>query len=143
LRRSIDGLVEEAPDNWEAALNRGFHLSNRRVNGSIGPTKERRDLVDTEQCVRIERESEKHLTAGEVLLVERCAVGENRLKIAATAPNSVEFFPGYDTLLTAARTGRIPPKFLESPLDAASSGFVLTSTTPSSINCRNIPPNAG
>jgi hypothetical protein len=75
-------------------------------------------LVDTEQCVRVERESEKHLTAGEVLLVERRSIGENRLKIAVTAPNPVKFFPRDDALMTAAWTGRIPPKFLESPLDA-------------------------
>ena len=93
MRRSIDGLVEKAPDDGEAAMNRGFHVSNRRVNGSIGATEERRDLVDTEQRVRIEREREKHLTAGEVLLVERRSVGENRLKIAVTAPDSVEMGP--------------------------------------------------
>jgi len=119
-------LVEETPDDGEAALNRGFHLSNRRVNGSIGPTEERRDLVDTEQCVRIERESEKHLTAGEVLLVEGRAVGENRLKIAVTAPNSVEFVPGDDALVTASRTGCILPEFLDSPLDAEWSAKELT-----------------
>jgi len=111
-------LIEETPDDGEAALNRGFHLSNRRVNDSIGLTEERRDLVDTEQCVRIERESEKHLSCGEVLLVEWRAVGENRLKIAVTAPNSVEFVPGDDALVTASRTGCILPEFLDSPLDA-------------------------
>jgi len=99
-------------------MNRGFHVTNRRVNGSIGSTEERRDLVDTEQCVGVERESEKHLTAGEVLLVEWCAVGENRLKIAVTAPDSVGTFPRDDALVTAPWTGRILPKFLESPLDA-------------------------
>jgi len=54
LCRSTDGLVEETPHDGEAALNRGFHLSNRCVNGSMGPTEERRGLVDTEQCVCVE-----------------------------------------------------------------------------------------
>ena len=93
-------LVEEAPNDGEAALNRGFHLSNRRMNGSVGSAEERRDLVDTEQCVRGERASEKHLTAGEVLLVERCSVCEKRLKIAVTVPDSVDFVPSEDALVT-------------------------------------------
>jgi len=118
LCRSIDGLVEEAPDDGEAALNRGFPFSNRRVNSSVGPTEGRRGLVDTEQRVRIECEREKHLTAGAVLLVERRTIGEKRLKIAVTTPNTVEFVPRGDTLVTAPWTGRILPKFLESPLDA-------------------------
>ena len=118
LCRSIDGLVEEAPNDGEAALNRGFHVSNRRVDGSVGPSEERRNLIDTEHCVRVERESEKHLSCGEVLLVERRSIGVDRLKIAVTAPDSVEFFPCDDALVAAAWTGRILPEFLELPLDA-------------------------
>jgi len=53
-----------------------------------------------------------------MLLAERRAVGENRLKIAVTTPNSVEFIPGYDVLVAAAWTGRILPEIFESPLDA-------------------------
>ena len=60
----------------------------------------------------------KHLTEGEVLLVEWRSVGENRLKIAVTAPDSVEFVPRDDALVAALWTGRILPEFLESPLDA-------------------------
>ena len=61
---------------------------------------------------------EKHLSCGEVLLVKRRSVGENRLKIAVTAPDSVEFVPGNNALVAALWTGRILPEFLESPLDA-------------------------
>ena len=112
------------------------------MDGSVGSPEERRNLIDTEQCVGVESEREKHLAAGEVLLVERRTVGENRLKIAVTTPDSVELFPRDDALVAAAWTGRILPELLESPLDRASSGSVLTSMTPSSISCRNIPPNA-
>jgi len=99
-------------------MNRGFHVSNRRVDGSVGPSEERRNLVDTEQRVRVECESEKHLSCGEVLLVKWRSVGENRLKIAVTAPDSVDTLPSHDALVAASWTGRILPKFLESPLDA-------------------------
>jgi hypothetical protein len=68
--------------------------------------------------IGVEREREKHLTAREVLLVERRAVGENRLKIAVTAPNTVDSFPRDDALVAAPWTRRILPKFFESPLDA-------------------------
>ena len=113
------------------------------MNSSVGSPEERRDLIDTEQCVGVESEREKHLAAGEVLLVERRAIGENRLKITVTTPYSVKFIPRNDALVAAAWTGRILPELLESPLDARSSGSVLTSMTPSSISFRNIPPNAG
>ena len=33
---------------YKELRDRGFYLSNRRVNGSVGPTEERRDLIDTE-----------------------------------------------------------------------------------------------
>ena len=49
--------------------------------------------------------------------MERRSGGENRLKIAVTAPNSVAFFPSDDTLVAAPWTGGIRPEFLESPLD--------------------------
>jgi hypothetical protein len=61
LRRSIDGLTEEALDDGEAALKRGFYLPTRCVNGFVGPTQERRDLGDTEYSIGVEREREKHL----------------------------------------------------------------------------------
>ena len=118
LCRPIDGLIKQFPNNGEAALNRGFHLPNRRMDGSVGSPEERRNLIDTEQCVGVESEREKHLSCGEVLLVERRAVGENRLKIAVTTPDSVEFLPRHNALMIAAWTGRILPELLESPLDA-------------------------
>jgi hypothetical protein len=118
LCRSIDGLIEQLPDDGEAALNRGFHLPNRRMNSSVGSPEERRDLIDTEQCVGVESEREKHLAAGEMLFVERRAIGKNRLKITVTTPYSVKFIPRNDALVAAAWTGRILPELLESPLDA-------------------------
>ena len=88
------------------------------MNSSVGSPEERRDLIDTEQCVGVESEREKRLAAGEVLLVERRAIGENRLKITVTTPYSVKFIPRNDALVTATWTGRILPELLESPLDA-------------------------
>ena len=54
-----------------------------------------------------------------MLLVEWCAVGVDCLKIAATEPDTVDFFPCHNALVTAARTRYILPEFLESPLDAS------------------------
>jgi len=99
-------------------MDRGFHLPNRRVNGFVGPTEQRCDLVDTEQRIGVERECEKYLAAGEVLLVKGCSVGVDRLEIAVTAPNAVEMRPRLNGVVPAPWTGRILPEFLESPLDA-------------------------
>jgi hypothetical protein len=118
LCRSIDGLVKQFPGEGEAALNRGFRLPNRRVNGFVSATEQRRNLVDTQQRICVESESEKHLTTGEVLLVKWRSMGVNWLKFAITASNSVVFFPRHNALVTTARTGCILPEPLESPLDA-------------------------
>jgi hypothetical protein len=88
------------------------------VNGLVSATKQPRDLGDTQQRIRVEDESEKHLTAGEVLLVKRHSVDVDRLEFALTAPNPVTFLPRRYTLVTAAWTGCILPESLESPLDA-------------------------
>ena len=49
-------------------MNRGFYLPNRGVNGFVGSVEQRCDLVDAEQRTGVEREREKDLAAGEVLL---------------------------------------------------------------------------
>jgi hypothetical protein len=118
LRWSIDDLVEVLPNRGEAALNRGFHLSNHRVNRFVGSIEKRRNLVDTEQRIGVEREREKYLAAGEMLLVEGRSVGVDRLEITVSTPNTVGILPGDDTLIPATRTGRVLPELLESPLDA-------------------------
>jgi len=118
LRRSVDELVKVLPNRGEAALNRGFHLPNHCVNGFVGSIEEWRNLVDTEQRIRVEREREKYLAAGEMLLVERRSVGVGRLEITVSTPNTVGILPRDDTLIPAARTGRVLPELLESPLDA-------------------------
>ena len=70
LCRSVDGLVEVLPNHGEAALNRGFHVPNHCVNHFVGSIEERRNLVDTEQRIGVEREREKYFAVGEMLLVE-------------------------------------------------------------------------
>jgi hypothetical protein len=114
---SIDGLVEQSPDHGKAVLDCGFHLSNRCVHGSVGSIEERRNLVDTEQRIGVEDEREKHLAAGEALLMERRSIGIYWLEIAASAPDTVNVLPGHDTLITATRTRGILPELLESMLD--------------------------
>ena len=100
------------------AVNEDTAIQHGSMNSSVGSPEERRDLIDTEQCVGVESEREKHLAAGEVLLVERRAIGENRLKITVTTPYSVKFIPRNDALVAAAWTGRILPELRESPLNA-------------------------
>ena len=106
------------PNCGEAALNRGFRLSNHCVNRFVGSIEERRNLIDTEQCIGVKREREKYLAAGEMLLVEGRSVGVDRLEITVSTPNTVGIFPCDDTVMPAARTGCVLPELLESPLDA-------------------------
>ena len=49
--------------------------------------------------------------------MERRAVGVYRLKIAVSASDTVDLLLTSDALVTAALTGDISPKILESPLD--------------------------
>jgi len=88
------------------------------VNRFVGSIEERRNLVDTEQRIGVECEREKYLAAGEMLLVEGCSVGVGRLEITVSTPNTVGILPRDDTLMSAARTGRVLPELFESPLDA-------------------------
>jgi hypothetical protein len=88
------------------------------VNGSVAPTDGRRYLIDTDKSVRIEREREKHRPAGKVLFEEQRSVGENRLKIVPTVPDSTDSLLCDYALVTAAWAGYFLSKFLESPLDA-------------------------
>jgi hypothetical protein len=111
-------VFELFPDEREAACDRGFHLSNRVIDGLVGSVEYDRDLRDTEQRVCIEKVREKHLTAGEVLLVEWRTVGVDRFEIAFSADNAVGRFPRVDAGITAAWTRRMLPELLESPLDA-------------------------
>lgn len=88
------------------------------MNGFVSTTEQRRNLVDAQQCICVEGESGKHLTAGEVLLVKWRSMGVYWLKFAITTPNSVVFLPRHNALVTAARTGCILPELLEPPIDA-------------------------
>jgi hypothetical protein len=88
------------------------------VNGFVSATKHRRNLVDAQQCICVEDESEKHLSCGEVLFVKWRSMGVYWLKFTIMTPNSVVFFPRHNTLVTAARTGYILPELLELPLNA-------------------------
>ena len=106
------------PNRGEAALNRGFHLPNHCMNRFVGSIEERRNLIDTEQRIGVEREREKYLAAGEMLLVDGCSVGVDRLEITVSTPNTVGILPRDDTVIPAAGTGRVLPELLESPLDA-------------------------
>ena len=106
------------PDDGEAAMNCDFSLPNRAVDRPVRPSEQRRDLVDTEQCICVEREREKHFSCGEVLLVKWRAVGVHQLEVAVTAPDAVEMRPRLNSVVPAAWTGRFLLEFLESPLDA-------------------------
>lgn len=110
-------MLELLPDEGEAARDRGFHLSNRVIDGLVRPVEHNRDLRDTEQRVCIEEVREKHLSGGEVLLVEGRAIGVDRFKIAVSADNAVGRLPRVNAGVAAARTRGILPELLESPLN--------------------------
>ena len=89
------------PSHGEAALNRGFHLSNHCVKRFVGSIEERRNLGDAEQRIDVEREREKYLTCGEMLLVEGCSVGVDRPEITVPTPDAVGILLRDDTLMPA------------------------------------------
>ena len=111
-------MLELLPDEGKAARDRGFHLSNRAVDGLVRSIEHDCDLGDTEQRVCIEEVREKHLSCGEVLLVKWRAVGVDRFEIAVSTDNAVGRFPRVDAGMATARTRRMLPELLESPLDA-------------------------
>ncbi len=111
-------MENSCPNRGVAALRSGISSSKYKSNLTAQAVCEQSAHGRSCRFARIYRKMPT-ITSGEVLLVERRAIGENRLKIAVTAPNSVDFFPGHNALMAASWTGRICPKFLESPLDAS------------------------
>ncbi len=69
----------------------GSSFENRRFSSSL--FFDFRPTPHTRPALSVEGESEKHLTAGEVLLVKWCSMGVYWFKFATTTPNSVVFLP--------------------------------------------------
>ena len=51
---STDGVLDALPDEGEAALEGGFSLPNRRVDGVVDGVEELSDLMNAEKCIGVE-----------------------------------------------------------------------------------------
>jgi len=61
LGGAIDGVLDAFPDEGEAALEGGFSLSQRRVDGVVDRVEQLCDLVNAEESVRVEDEDQNDL----------------------------------------------------------------------------------
>ena len=62
LGRAVDGVLDAFPDEGEATFERGFSLSQRRVNGVVDRFEQLGDLMNAEERVSIEDEDQNDLT---------------------------------------------------------------------------------
>ena len=62
---AVSILLEICPDEVEAALKGGFHLTDGRMNRIVDGLEELGDLVDAEQRIGVESEADENLTGGE------------------------------------------------------------------------------
>jgi hypothetical protein len=109
----LDAFLDEV----EAALESGFYLSNRGMNGIIDCLEELRYLVDAKQCVSIENERDNDLTGRESPTFEGSVarVGEDIAAVRTPDPGTA--VPGLDGGFTTLWTRGLLPRLFTAPLD--------------------------
>ena len=109
--------MELCPDEVEAAFERGFHLTDGRMNRIIDGLEELGDLVDTKQRIGVENEGDENLTGCERPAFEGCVAGVGERISAVGAPQPETAVPGLDDGFVAIWTGCFFLNLLAVPLD--------------------------
>ena len=109
--------MARTPDEIEAALESGFYLSNRGVNGIIDGVEQLSDLVDAEERVGVEDERDNDLARSERASFEGSVARVGEHVPAVGTPDAGTGVPGLDRGVTTFRAGGFFPGLLTAPLD--------------------------
>jgi hypothetical protein len=114
---AVSVLLELCPDQVEAALKSGFHLTDGRMNRIVDGLEELGDLVDAKQRISVEDEGDEDLTGCERPAFEGCVAGVCERISAVGTPQPGTAVPGLDGGFAAIWTGCFFPHLLAVPLD--------------------------
>ena len=110
-------MLDALPDEGEAALEGGFSLPNRRVDGVVDGVEELSDLMNAEKCIGVEDERNNEFARSECAAVKGRVprVGEGVAAVGTS--NSGTVVPGLDGGFATLWTGCLFPGLLTAPLD--------------------------
>lgn len=117
LNRAVDSVLDAFPDEIEAALNSGFYLSNRGMDGVVDGVEELSDLVDAKERVGVEDERDDDLAGSESAAFEGRVVRVDEDVLTVRTPDAGTVVPGLDGDFTTRRAGSLFPRQLTAPLD--------------------------
>jgi hypothetical protein len=117
LSWAVDGVLDAFPDEGEAALESGFSLSNRGMNGIVDGVEELPDLVNAKLRISVENERDNDLTGRESSALEGSVarVGEDIAAVGTPDPGTG--VPGQDGGFVTFWIGSLLPRLFTAPLD--------------------------
>src|SRR5699024_3443700 len=101
----------------ETASERDFHVVNCLEDGFVGAVEQWCDLVDAEESVSVENESDEELAGSEFRVVEGCAASVGRFPVTTATPDAGRTIESVESVGVTVRAGTAGPDGFESPLD--------------------------